>query len=193
MLRLAAEAFPCGDASPVLARALQEFRRRLRVSQAADMTAVSSSSVSAHTATASATATGLGSGGGGDGDSSSSSSGGGHVHGHLAPVFGFMCLTLGVDVATAARMLLFTTARDVLSAANRLSLIGPMQAARLLSTLSPYVDALVEQQQQQWSAAGGGGKTAAAVALMEAVAQVDPVLELLQASHEQLYSRLFNS
>ncbi|CAM9829164.1 unnamed protein product, partial [Phaeothamnion confervicola] len=38
---------------------------------------------------------------------------------HYAPSFGFVCGSLGIDGATAARMFVFLNARDMLSAANR--------------------------------------------------------------------------
>jgi urease accessory protein UreF len=143
-----------------------------------------------------------------------------------------------VDLSTAVRMLLFVTARDMLSAATRLSLIGPMQAAQALAGLTAFIETLlasttstgnssttgttssgssassssssalfeqdseqltdsvhsshssdvVEQSSSNSSSSGSNCRSSAAV-----VWQVDPIQEILQGSHEKLYSRLFNS
>ncbi|KAG5181572.1 urease accessory protein UreF [Tribonema minus] len=172
LLRLACEALLCTGAH---GDALTEFRKQLRLSQSANLSVqarpVAPSSLQQHSGAA------------------AKSSGENllvvWVWGHLAPAFGFVCLSAGIDAAAASRMFLYTVARDVLSAANRLSLIGPMQGARLLADISGYVDLLLLENASTAECIG--------LPLEQQVAQVDPVLELLQASHEQLYSRLFNS
>ncbi|CAM9957436.1 unnamed protein product [Pylaiella littoralis] len=72
------------------------------------------------------------------------------ARGHHAPAFGVVCGALGIGEGQAARAFMFLVARDVLSAATRLSLIGPLEAGRLVSSLSSYVEALV-------TATGHGG------------------------------------
>eukprot|EP00752_Nemacystus_decipiens_P003883 g3569.t1 len=64
------------------------------------------------------------------------------AHGHHAPAFGAVCRALGVGEHQAARAFMFLVARDVVSAATRLSLIGPLEAGRLVSSLSGFVETL---------------------------------------------------
>ncbi|CAM9484286.1 unnamed protein product [Chrysoparadoxa australica] len=98
-----------------------------------------------------------------------------HLHGHFSPTLSFLCLCQGVDLLKAQRMLLFISARGMLSAANRLSIVGPLQGAQLLHRLQGYVEQLLDVEPRK------------------EVYQTDPLLELLQGTHDKLYSRLFNS
>jgi urease accessory protein len=101
----------------------------------------------------------------------------GNAPGHQAPAFGRVCGLLGLDALTAAQALLFITARDMLSAATRLSLLGPLQAARMLGSFAKLTEEL-----------------ASMVAISENLpAQVNPLLEIVQGSHDRQYSRLFSS
>ncbi|CAA0809500.1 Urease accessory protein F [Striga hermonthica] len=56
---------------------------------------------------------------------------GGSVFFHHAPVFGLVCGLLGFGPETAQRAYVFVTMRDVVSAATRLNLVGPLGAAVL--------------------------------------------------------------
>ncbi|KAJ0405194.1 hypothetical protein ATCC90586_008822 [Pythium insidiosum] len=97
---------------------------------------------------------------------------------HHAVVFGTVCGLLGLDAETCQRMYLFYTLRDVLSAATRLNLIGPMEATRIQHELAPMLEDVMERKKNRpiddsYSSA--------------------PVLDLIQAMHDQLYTRIFNS
>ncbi|RVW92883.1 Urease accessory protein F [Vitis vinifera] len=61
----------------------------------------------------------------------SNSLGSGTVAFHHAPIFGLVCGLLGLDVGISQRAYMFITMRDVISAATRLNLIGPLGAAKL--------------------------------------------------------------
>ncbi|KAG3115013.1 hypothetical protein PI124_g744 [Phytophthora idaei] len=50
---------------------------------------------------------------------------------HHAVLLGVVCALLGVEAEPTQRMYLFVTTRDVLSAATRLNLVGPLEAAKL--------------------------------------------------------------
>ena len=95
---------------------------------------------------------------------------------HLAPLWGaiFSQLTLSLD--DAQRLLLWSTARGVLSAAVRLGLAGTHEAQSMLAELGPLLD-----------------EVHAACHDLEDLAQTSPLADLLQASHDRLYSRLFQS
>lgn len=97
---------------------------------------------------------------------------------HHAVLFGVVCALLDVDRQQAQRMYLFVTTRDVLSAATRLNLVGPMEAARLQFEATPLIDKVFEDKKDRG---------------VEDSYSSAPVLDLVQAMHDQLYTRIFNS
>jgi urease accessory protein len=102
----------------------------------------------------------------------------GELDGHLAPAFGFTSRALGVARPDALAGALHTALRGALSAAVRLGAIGPTEAQAIHRRMHPALaDALAR------GAELGPGD----------LAQTAPVLELYQATHDQLYSRLFQS
>src|SRR6266550_866066 len=96
-------------------------------------------------------------------------------HRHFAPIFGATLRALDVDRAEAARMFLFGTARGTLSAAVRLGITGTTDAQRMLAERSADLDRTIERCRD--------------LAIDEA-AQTSPLIDLWQASHDRLYSRL---
>lgn len=97
---------------------------------------------------------------------------------HHAVVFALVCALLGVDSATCQRFVLFAAVRDVLSAATRLNLIGPFEAARTQFELRDVAARAFERCRDR--------------AIADAYSSA-PVLDLVQAMHDQLYTRIFNS
>jgi urease accessory protein len=98
--------------------------------------------------------------------------------GHLAPIFGAVTSRLGVSASDARRVFLFQAARGTLSAAVRLGAVGPFEAQRLLAQAgAPCEEILL-------ATAGRAPEEAASAA---------PMLDLAQAHHDRLYSRLFRS
>jgi urease accessory protein len=97
---------------------------------------------------------------------------------HLAPLWGAMFSVLGLSLEDAQRLYLWGTARGVLSAAVRLGLAGTHEAQTLLAELAPSLD-------EVHAACAGLG--------LDALAQTAPIADLLQATHDRLYSRLFQS
>jgi len=97
---------------------------------------------------------------------------------HLAPIWGAAVRALEIDLADAQRLLLWSTARNVLSAAVRLGLAGTHEAQALLAGLAPLLD-------EVHARCGELGP--------EALAQPAPLADLLQGTHDRLYSRLFQS
>ena len=97
---------------------------------------------------------------------------------HFAPLWGAVWRTLGLGLDDARRVLLWSTARNVLSAAVRLGLVGTHEAQALLAELGPVLD-------EVHAACGGLG--------VEDLAQAAPLADLLQGTHDRLYSRLFQS
>jgi urease accessory protein len=102
----------------------------------------------------------------------------GELDGHLAPAFGFATRALGVARDDALAAFLHVALRGALSAAVRLGVVGPTEAQALHLRLHAALAA---------GLAAGGALGA------DDVAQTAPLLELYQATHDQLYSRLFQS
>jgi urease accessory protein len=97
---------------------------------------------------------------------------------HFAPVFGATLSALGLDRSDAARLFLFGTARGTLSAAVRLGVTGTTDAQRILAERSGDLDRAIERCSDL---------------VIDDAAQTSPLVDLWQASHDRLYSRLFQS
>jgi urease accessory protein len=97
---------------------------------------------------------------------------------HLAPCFGAALGVLGATEEEGARLLLFHTARGLLSAAVRLGLAGPLEAQELLARIGPLAEEVA---------------SACARRPAEEAAATSPLLDLLQSHQDRLYSRLFQS
>lgn len=102
----------------------------------------------------------------------------GQLEGHLAPVFGFVTRILDVGRDDALAAFLHLGLRGALSAAVRLGCIGPAEGQALHHRLHPQLDAALARARTQ---------------TLEDVAQTAPLVELVQATHDRLYSRLFQS
>jgi urease accessory protein len=97
---------------------------------------------------------------------------------HLAPLWGASCAALGLTLDETQRLLLWSVARGVLSAAVRLGLCGTHEGQALLAGLAPVLDEAHD---------------ACAGLPPQALAQTAPLQDLLQGAHDRLYSRLFQS
>ena len=98
--------------------------------------------------------------------------------GHLAPMFGAVARALDVAHDDAYAVFLHLTVRGLLSAAVRLGAIGPTEAQAIHGRLTPVLDAALVM---------------ARTLTVEDVAQTSPITELVQAGHDRLYTRLFQS
>ena len=102
------------------------------------------------------------------------------VNGHLAPVWGAVCLALGLNLEEAGYMFLLNHAKAVLSAAVRASVMGPYMSHSILA--SEALQNLVKKSLETvW------------FLQPEDAGQVVPSLDLWVGRHEMLYSRIFNS
>ena len=97
---------------------------------------------------------------------------------HVAPVSGAVFRTIGLARGAAQRVILFGTARGVHSAAVRLGITGSYEAQRLQHGCVPWLE-----------------RVAGECADLDAgdLAQTAPLIDMLQAGHDRLYSRLFQS
>ena len=99
-------------------------------------------------------------------------------HRHFSPVFGATLRALGLERHEAARLYLFGAARGTLSAAVRLGVTGTTDAQRILAERSGDLDRAIERSSDLG---------------IDDAAQTSPLIDLWQASHDRLYSRLFQS
>ncbi|KAL4290480.1 hypothetical protein GQ457_14G001960 [Hibiscus cannabinus] len=97
---------------------------------------------------------------------------------HHAPVFGLICGLIGMDSGTSQRAYMFMTMRDVISAATRLNLVGPMGAAVLQHQIAPLAEDLFKKWMDR---------------PVEDACQTSPLLDTIQGCHGYLFSRLFCS
>jgi len=97
---------------------------------------------------------------------------------HLAPLSGVVFRTIGLSLPTVQQVVLYAAARGVLSAAVRLGITGSYEAQRLQSACGPWLDRVAVR---------------CADLCADDLAQTAPLLDLLQAGHDRLYSRLFQS
>lgn len=98
--------------------------------------------------------------------------------GHLAVAQGALVTALGLELVEVRQLALVGSARQALSAAVRLGLVGPLRAQRLFTGLHPIVDSALA------ASASLRATDAASTAWL---------VELGQAAHDRLYSRLFQS
>jgi urease accessory protein len=97
---------------------------------------------------------------------------------HLAPIFGAALTALGIGRRDTLALYLYLALRGVASAAVRLGIVGPHEAQRLLRRHADTIDAVV---------------ACCAALLPDDVATTAPLIDLLGATHDRLYARLFQS
>jgi urease accessory protein len=97
---------------------------------------------------------------------------------HIAPVAGVTFRAIGLPLPTAQRVVLYGAVRGVLSAAVRLGITGSFGAQRMQYECSPCLERIADR---------------CGALSIDDLAQTAPVLDLLQAGHDRLYSRLFQS
>ena len=98
--------------------------------------------------------------------------------GHQGPVMGAMFALLQVPLDVAQHICFYNAGRGVLAAAVRLGIAGSYEAQRLQLGLVSAIAAAAARA-RDFSDAN--------------LAQTAPVLDVLQAAHDRLYSRLFQS
>jgi urease accessory protein len=99
-------------------------------------------------------------------------------NGHYAPAAGAVLRILEVAIGDAQQLILFNAARGVLAAAVRLGIVGPYRAQQLQHECATTIDHV---------------RSACASLDVSDVTQTAPIADLLQSTHDRLYSRLFQS
>lgn len=122
-------------------------------------------------------------------------------------LFGLLCSLFGVSGHRVQVVFLTQQLKNLLSAAVRMSAVGPLQAQRLLCLLSK--DMLHDEQQPPQHPHSGDAPVLtksmspqpAAVgwalpylnAPLSSITSRSPLVEVLQTSHDRLWMRLFNT
>lgn len=104
-------------------------------------------------------------------------------------MFGALTGALGFEASTAKRMFLYMSLRDMLSAATRLNLVGPMEAAKMLREMGMLAEQTVEAADKRAAERVRDGD----LGELGNSASAAPLLDLLQGCHPSMYSRLFSS
>lgn len=102
------------------------------------------------------------------------------VNGHMAPIWGVVCVALGLNLEEAGYLFLLNHVKAVLSAAVRASCMGPYMSHSILAS-EPLQDLVKKSLEAVW------------FLQPEDAGQVVPSLDLWVGRHELLYSRIFNS
>jgi urease accessory protein len=97
---------------------------------------------------------------------------------HYAPVFGAVLGALDCSRGLMQQLFLFTATRGVLAAAVRLGIVGSYRAQQLQRESGRDVEYVLRQ-------CGDLGE--------DDLAQSAPLIDLVQAAHDRLYSRVFQS
>jgi urease accessory protein UreF len=129
---------------------------------------------------------------------------------HVAVVFGAVSGALGFGAKHAARMFVYLTLRDTLSAATRLNLLGPLAAGAAMRRCAARAD---ERAAEAADACARAADLAAAerfrdfgrddaprrkrravlLAMTSRAASSAPLVDVVHAGHDALLSRLFNT
>lgn len=97
--------------------------------------------------------------------------------GHAATCFGAIAGMLGIDSTTAVSIFLYTTCRDMVNAAVRMNLIGPLEGGNVTYVIGGRIEKLIQIYHPH-----------------ETIAfQIAPLIDILSNAHDRLYTRLFNS
>jgi urease accessory protein len=102
----------------------------------------------------------------------------GRLGAHYAPIFGAVSAVLDITLADMQRAFLFVTLRGVTSAAVRLGLVGAYEAQEVHARLAPDIDRVIARCRDLTP---------------REIAQTAPLADLVQSTHDRLYTRLFQS
>ena len=103
-----------------------------------------------------------------------------HAQGHFGVVYGLAGLVLGIDLDSLVYAFVHAHTKAVLSAAVRLSLVGPYEMTELLAsstTQTVITNAIASTQDTR----------------PDEICQTHSLLDIYQGRHTLLYSRIFNA
>jgi urease accessory protein len=98
--------------------------------------------------------------------------------GHLPVAFGDVLAGAGVALADAREVAMYCAVRSAMSAAIRLGVVGPLRAQRLLLAIAPTTRRALDATRDLTA---------------RDARTISPLVEIAQAAHDRLYTRLFQS
>ena len=122
--------------------------------------------------------------------------------GHAATCFGAVCGLLDINNETCVSMFLYTTARDMVNAAVRMNLIGPLEGGCVTNELCVGIDHLIQHKLSNMMEQSCEKNVNIEQhtrpfqkfdSRIRHSHQVAPLIEVLSNAHDRLYTRLFNS
>lgn len=102
----------------------------------------------------------------------------GKLMGHQAVMYGIVCAFLGVPEDHAVTSFLFSSLRTTVAAAVRLGAVGTLEGQRMQFMLQSRIPEIVQRHKHRTS---------------HTAANVFPVVDVMQSSHDQLFARMFYS
>jgi urease accessory protein len=123
----------------------------------------------------------------------------GNAKGHLPICFAITSFLLGIPIERYRALFLFIHTKNIVSAAIRLNLIGPYGGQTILYHAKYEVEKIIARVDSIQNAPFDdcGSKLQLKWDLEDDIhpvsSQSAPLLDILQGSHDALYSRLFNS
>lgn len=102
----------------------------------------------------------------------------GKLMGHQAVMYGIVCAFLGVPEDQAVMSFLFNSLRTTLAAAVRLGAVGTLEGQRMQFMLQSRIPEIIERHKHRTS---------------DSAANVFPLVDVMQSSHDQLFARMFYS
>ena len=110
------------------------------------------------------------------------------ANGHAAPIYGVLASSLNISPLDACRVYGFSAARDTVSAAVRLNLVGPMEG---LSILDGVARGAVEEGLEDGLVSMREGETQKQ--WLNSIATCAPLMDTVQPLHDLLSVRLFRT
>ena len=98
--------------------------------------------------------------------------------GHFVVAYAMACYCLEIELQKAEFLFLFMHVRTIISSAIRLGIIGPYVGQTLISNCKLDVERIIQEYRTDGS---------------KEPVLTSPLLEIIQASHDKLYTRIFNS
>lgn len=115
------------------------------------------------------------------------------VCGHAVTCFGAVCGLLGIDIKTSCTMFLYTNTRDMINAAVRMNLTGPLEAGGMINNICAQLEKLILDMSLTTIVGGYENIQHTFDFDLCSIHQISPLLEILSNAHDRLYTRLFNS
>nr|XP_054931242.1 uncharacterized protein LOC126540132 isoform X2 [Dermacentor andersoni] len=102
----------------------------------------------------------------------------GKLVGHQAVMYGIVCAFLSIPEDQAILSFLFSSLRTTVAAAVRLGAVGTLEGQRMQFMLQTRLPEIMERHQHRTS---------------DNAANVYPLVDVMQSSHDQLFARMFYS